>query len=562
MRLLHTTNLNIEEFTGSKSGRLLVHEERNAVPVRAVPRYAILSHTWEEEEEVTLQDWQGDTDSRKSKKGYAKILKSCERASQDGYDWIWIDTCCIDKTSSTELSEAINSMFYWYRNSAVCYVYLSDATGTQPAFVEDCSSQTKPVVARWYSRGWTLQEVIAPAKIRFFRRDWTDLGSKEDHLNAISRITGMDIYALQGGELSRISVARRFNWLARRKTTRVEDMAYCMLGIFDINMPLLYGEGAKAFIRLQEEIINATEDQSIFAWAGSHSFYRYRQGYGDSFTRYGIIAESPRLFERSASVAMFPRPRPSRPHPVVTRQGIRVHLLMCEDVNYSSGEVFLAVLDCQIGRTPGVLAGIRLRRIAENRFVRVDIFQTFRFARCGLMGEILIEGFDPTKEQKELVDLEFHTSHQNWQLKEVYIAQSILPPLPPGFWIQSPKRQVSIERVYPAKLWDTATNILQPPQMPMSSAIVGAIGLRVRDKPIALVLGVRISYSGVEPWCKLCDYNGGGRLSDVLAAPEVPPQLMGRSVEDFCGPIGLRVSERELPVSSVQMNIVQLELVD
>ncbi|KAK2024414.1 HET-domain-containing protein [Colletotrichum zoysiae] len=558
MRLLHTTKLTIEEFTERDSG---------AGAECDVPRYAILSHTWEEEE-VTLQDWQSGMNLATKNQGYVKIRKGCERAHQDGHDWIWIDTCCIDKTSSTELSEAINSMFQWYQDSAVCYVYLSDATGTQPVYTEDrLGRHDKPAVARWYSRGWTLQELIAPEKVRFLRRDWTDVGSKGDHLDAISEITGIDIYALKGGDLSRMSVARRFKWLARRKTTRIEDMAYCMLGIFDINMPLLYGEGAKAFVRLQEEIINAAEDQSIFAWEGFDPLDYLRgdgEYRGDSFSGYGAIAASPSLFERSASVAMFSRPRPMRPHPVVARQGIRVHLLMCEDVRDSvSGEFFLAVLDCQIGSTPGVLAGIRLRRTAENRFVRANIAQIFRFARCGFDGEVLIEGFDPTAEQKELIDLNSRTYHQNWRLKEVYISQSISPPLPPGFWVLPLAQKVWIESVYPSEFWDTATNILQPP---VSSAKIGAIGLRVRDLTIALVLGFRYHGTGVQPWCKLYNYfSDEDRLLDVFAASRVPSQqeaTMRPSGEDFSELVGLKVSVREMLVSSVLMNIIQLELVE
>ncbi|KAK1594583.1 heterokaryon incompatibility protein-domain-containing protein [Colletotrichum navitas] len=558
MRLLHTTKLKIEEFIGRRSDAVLVREGRDAVPEYTVPRYAILSHTWEEEE-VSFQDWQGRMDSTKRKKGYAKILKSCERARQDGYDWIWIDTCCIDKTSSAELSEAINSMFQWYRDSDVCYVYLSDATGTQPVYIED---DWPSAVSRWYSRGWTLQEVIAPAQVRFLRRDWTDVGSKEDHLDAISTITGIDIYALKGGDLSRMSVARRFKWLARRETTRIEDMAYCMLGIFDINMPLLYGEGTKAFIRLQEEIINTTEDQSIFAWAGSKPKVHNKNIWKDFdliLSGYGIIAESPSQFERSASVAMFARPQPSRPHTVVTRHGTRVHLLMGQSV---SNDDFMAVLDCQIGSTPGVFAGIDLRRIAKNRFIRLNHTHIFRFARCGLNGEVLIEGFDPTEEQKELVELDSPgISYKDWKLKEVYIAQSNLIPLPPGFWVLPSEQGMSIESVYPPEIWDTAANILQPP---VARAKIGAVGLRVRTMSIALVLGYYSnSWYIDQPWCKLCSYSGEDRLSDVFAACEVPSQersTIHQSRKDYSKLAGLKVSVRRSYVSSVPMNIVQFHV--
>ncbi|WDK11025.1 HET domain-containing protein [Colletotrichum graminicola] len=466
-------------------------------------------------------------DSTKRKKGYTKILQSCERASQDGYDWIWIDTCCIDKTSSTELSEAINSMFQWYREPNVCYVYLSDATGTQPFY-----KATKGSIAHAFHGGT----------------------HEAGHYRKLSRLH------------------ERLKWLARRETTRIEDMAYCMLGIFDINMPLLYGEGKKAFIRLQEEIINATTDQSIFAWAEPYPSNDYpyldHEEYNRVFSisEYGIIAVSPRMFEGSASVAMFARPRPSRPHAVVTRQGIRVHLLMCENEVHSSmrdaddSNIFMAVLDCQNGRTPGVLAGIRLRRIAENRFIRVYPIAILSFARCDWNGEVLIKGFDLTAEQSELIELESHISYQSWKLKEVYITQSNLHPLPPGFWVLPLEDEMSIESVYPPEIWDIATNILQPQ---VSWGKIGAIGLQVRDVTIALILGFSNHLPGVVPWCKLCSYSGEDELSDVFAAYEEVPSREGAAVGvDFSELAGLLVSIRTPSVSSVPMNIVQLELVE
>jgi hypothetical protein len=192
------------------------------------------------------------------------------------------------------------------------------------------------------------------------------VSTKEDYLLEISTITGIDVYALSGEDLSRISVARRITWLANRQTARIEDIAYCMLGIFGINMPLLYSEGPKAFLRLQEEIIKVTEDQSIFAWLDHDSIDYYREDYGDTFRRYGLLADSPWLFTIVSSVAKFPIYRLSRSPPVSTRQGLRVYMLMCRDVSYSSGDIYLAVLDCQVGSTPGVFAGIRLKRATSS----------------------------------------------------------------------------------------------------------------------------------------------------------------------------------------------------
>ncbi|KIN08755.1 hypothetical protein OIDMADRAFT_69002, partial [Oidiodendron maius Zn] len=255
MRLLQTATLQLEEFFASSAIDQRLENQR-------IPKYAILSHTWGFEE-ITFQDITGDKTIIQHKAGFNKVRDSCRQARADGYAYIWIDTCCIDKTSSAELSEAVNSMYQWYKDSAICYAYLSD----QPFYAEDgMQYSSSPSFSRWFSRGWTLQELLAPAKLQFFDKSWNSIGMKEDHMNVISVITNIDLFALNGGDLRRLSIARRMSWAANRQTTRIEDMAYCLLGIFGINMPLLYGEGAKAFIRLQEEILKISNDQSLFAW--------------------------------------------------------------------------------------------------------------------------------------------------------------------------------------------------------------------------------------------------------------------------------------------------------
>ncbi|PSS02401.1 heterokaryon incompatibility protein-domain-containing protein [Coniella lustricola] len=269
MRLLNTTSFEIEQFGEYISGSSFHVHDPADTRLPGPPEYAILSHTWGPDE-LTFQDMQQEAKAKAMlKAGYDKVYRSCQVAKSEGYNWIWIDTCCIDKTSSAELSEAINSMFGYYRDSAVCYAYLGDVSGTQPLSKHDHDDQQwrTDEVPRWYTRGWTLQELIAPYNVQFYSADWRPLGSKHDHLAGISRITNIDSYALEGGDLTRISIARRLAWLAKRETTRMEDMAYCMLGIFDINLTLLYGEGVKAFVRLQEEILRSTNaDQSVFAW--------------------------------------------------------------------------------------------------------------------------------------------------------------------------------------------------------------------------------------------------------------------------------------------------------
>jgi hypothetical protein len=165
--------------------------------------------------------------------------------------------CCIDKGSSAELSEAINSMFRWYERAVVCYVYLSDIHSTEASDIN---------TAKWFRRGWTLQELLAPATVRFYTASWNFIGTKLDLISTITSVTGIDADTLRGADLDHISIAKKMSWAATRETTRVEDGAYCLLGIFDVNMPLLYGEAERAFQRLQEEILKVSNDQSLFAW--------------------------------------------------------------------------------------------------------------------------------------------------------------------------------------------------------------------------------------------------------------------------------------------------------
>jgi Heterokaryon incompatibility protein (HET) len=222
-----------------------------------IPRYAVLSHTWEaENQEVTFKDITDGSVS--SKAGYRKIHFCGEQANRDGLQYFWVDSCCIDKSSSADLAEAINSMFRWYENAAQCYVYLSDVSTSdidQYAQSSQLPYESAFRQSRWFTRGWTLQELLAPSLVEFFSHDGKRLGDKKLLEVQIHEITGIAVQALRGSPLSQFSVAERMSWAAKRKTTIAEDKAYCLLGIFDIYLPLIYGEGMKnAFIRLQDEI--------------------------------------------------------------------------------------------------------------------------------------------------------------------------------------------------------------------------------------------------------------------------------------------------------------------
>jgi len=275
MRLINALTLRLETFHDSST-----------------PRYAILSHTWGDSE-ITYSELReskmGLLKARiriKSKTGYYKITQCCSQALQDGLEYVWVDTCCIDKSSSAELSEAINSMFRWYKHAVVCYVYLDDidifdpmrsggisfAKGEPKRFWTtniDLISENDLSKARWFTRGWTLQELIAPENVAFYIKGWNYVGNKVSMSKKLARITGIDELSLIVRNLGAVSIARRMSWAATRVTTRTEDLAYCLLGIFDVNMPLLYGEGEKAFVRLQEEIMKDSMDQSLFAWGSS-----------------------------------------------------------------------------------------------------------------------------------------------------------------------------------------------------------------------------------------------------------------------------------------------------
>lgn len=248
MRLLHTTSDGKLELT-----RDYIGDER-------IPDYAILSHTWKGGEEVTFNDMEGIDATKhiaaQSNEGYRKIRFCAQQAKRDGLNYFWIDTCCINQSSSSELHEAINSMFRWYQKAKKCYVFLSDVESNTVNRDRE-SAFTK---SRWFTRGWTLQELLAPPSVDFFSNEGTRLGTKQSLRDVIQQITGIPASALSGKRLSNFSTDERFSWAARRKTTRPEDGAYCLLGIFDIHLPLIYGEGKEgALKRLKREMRESAE---------------------------------------------------------------------------------------------------------------------------------------------------------------------------------------------------------------------------------------------------------------------------------------------------------------
>ncbi|OAP64881.1 hypothetical protein AYL99_00853 [Fonsecaea erecta] len=223
-------------------------------PDHAVPPYAILSHRWEnDDQEVTYEDMEKGLG--RDKAGYDKIQFCGEQATRDGLQYFWVDSCCINKSNEGEHQRAIQSMFRWYRRASRCYVYLSDVS-VSPGDNNDMQQWGLDFQnSKWFTRGWTLQELLAPASVEFFSCNRARLGDKVSLQQPIQQKTGIDIRALQGERLTQFSDKERFAWIECRQTTLEEDKAYSLLGIFDVSIPIRYREGiANAFKRLEDEI--------------------------------------------------------------------------------------------------------------------------------------------------------------------------------------------------------------------------------------------------------------------------------------------------------------------
>ena len=229
---------------------------KDLVGENQIPLYAILSHTWEEGQEVTFEDLTDGTGHGKT--GYNKIRFCGQQAELHGLKYFWVDTCCINKSNKAEEQKAINSMFRFYRNASRCYAYLSDVSATECKASDRLTESTWESAfraSRWFTRGWTLQELLAPQLVEFFSKEGKPLGDNYSLKQQIHEITGIPESALQGARLSQFSDKVRFSWIQSRQTKVEEDKAYSLLGIFDVEMPLRYGEGsANAFKRLEEEI--------------------------------------------------------------------------------------------------------------------------------------------------------------------------------------------------------------------------------------------------------------------------------------------------------------------
>ena len=388
MRLLDTATITLHEFHGA-----------------SIPAYAILSHTWEEEE-VSYQIL--PKPEAKSLAGYAKIVSFCKLAAARGFQYGWVDTCCIDKTSSAELSEAINSMWRWYANSGVCV-----------AFLADCSNLSDDglLTGRWFTRGWTLQELLAPTRIVFYDYSWNELGDKVSLAWPISRVTGISELHLRKPRTA--SIAAKMSWMSRRQTTRPEDIAYSLLGLFDVYMPLIYGEGSNAFIRLQQEIVRSSNDETIFAWTD------------ESLTEAGMLALSPAAFQDSGDVVKFQHSRIRRRPYSVTNFGLEI-------------EAITSGMWTNVSSIPGRPSLLRLpiacRRLHGRRPLAVSLLYTAgRTVRVDLEELVAIEGSIDSQNDYQVIYVKSSYRYKG--------QQHLVPPLELR-WDEAFQERVSYSRFF------------------------------------------------------------------------------------------------------------------
>ena len=418
--------------------------------------YAILSHRWQEVE-VLFNDLQSGHAQQKS--GYAKLESFCKQVAAAGFTYAWCDTCCIDKSSSAELSESINSMFRWYQNAAVCYAYLTDVTTT---LTEDDASEF--INSEWFRRGWCLQELLAPKNVLFFNRDWKSLGTKADFSQLIADITGIHHEAICGRDLDKYSVAQRMSWAADRQTTRIEDIAYSLLGIFKVNIPLLYGEGERAFIRLQQEIIRESSDQSILVNL-------------ESGPSQHLLASSPSAFRDSSYIICSDIPLTGEPY-TLTNIGLSMEVLLFP----WTLDTYVALLDCRDEREPDDNVGIFLR-LQPQMLTRGNRFSTDHALRVKVNGKSWTS--DPRISRLPSVHARIYVENKN-------SGNIMLPPKRYGYWIRTFRGRNTWAKN--GKLWAITWNewneserLLEIPDG--RYATVGILQLDFSDLSIVLRLG-------------------------------------------------------------------------
>ena len=293
------------------------------------PEYAILSHRWQPPE-ISFQTLNPAElkDSGRKTPQLEKIRNACAKARErkPPLQWLWIDTCCIDKKNAVEETQSINSMFTWYYRATVCYAYLFDVD-------ESASPQQTFPKSVWFTRGWTLQELLAPRNMEFYGSNWKLMGTRQSLADVLQSVTRIGQKYLTGQtSFKTASVATRMSWMAGRTTSVVEDIAYSMLGILNLNMAVQYGEGAKAFIRLQRTLMESSTDESLFAWTipkgGLECYRSLGQTPQWSPKTWGLLAPSPDCFRESSDLIVLDDkvvPRLAGGYGM-TQQGVQFHM--------------------------------------------------------------------------------------------------------------------------------------------------------------------------------------------------------------------------------------------
>jgi hypothetical protein len=364
-------------------------------PPSLVVKYAILSHRWMDEGEPTYEEMKLD---RTSGPGYEKLKRFCEKACEYDVEFAWSDTCCIDKSSSTELDESIRSMFRWYRNSEICIVHLAHSES-----IEDMTGD------EWMERGWTLQELLAPESIKFFNKHWMPMTadgndkskSETEVMKTLETATGIPLDDLWRFSPSPVRVDERMTWAARRRTTRDEDVAYSLMGIFKVSLQIAYGEGGDlAFCRLIEAIMQSGGDPSVFNWKGIHAEHHSSE----------VIPRSPHSF--AGRTLYLPIDRSLRLEMTMTSVGLRVPLVilplsvssssmlasgfsevtaecsLCPAIKinfvsssydfrgtdlFALGIITYSLRSCEIPRIRGKSAGFILQRMREDAWLSIQM---------------------------------------------------------------------------------------------------------------------------------------------------------------------------------------------
>ncbi|KAI0006796.1 HET-domain-containing protein [Xylariaceae sp. FL0662B] len=477
------------------------------------------------------------TDSAKGKQGYDKIIQACEHAKRHGLRWVWVDTCCIDKSSSAELSEAINSMYEWYAKSDICYAYLADVEPVPENEHENFDGIARALkTARWFTRGWTLQELIAPQIVIFYGQGWWHIGEKcAAGLGIIiSDISGLPVDLTYGSRsLARYSVAEKMSWAANRQCTRPEDVAYSLIGLFGVNIPLLYGEGDNAFTRLQEEILKETDDHSLLAWTVPKRSPR-------AWPLESVFAKSPADFAQSSNIKgnIFDSGVPS----TMTNRGLQIRLRVSKQQHSLESHLYhgnpaCAVFDAFLNAgvidagDPSVkLISIKLVRTPQLTVRHVQSFNRYARLVTPTLGRIEVNDddaetihalnskFEPIYIHKRLFEWEENRfGFGGIHLQNLPIARTLCPLLKAKPEDYDSTYGYGVRTLYYPGLSGTSQvadcNMNLNPRQEMEwSALYGCIqfGPEIQNpliEPHYTIFGVESLWSGHPPFCILLGFN-------------------------------------------------------